>query len=632
MWNFSFILPSFFILVIFLGYYFFLPRMPLRKNYTFLKLLLVEFAVIILDVISTWVDIQYKGHSYFTLYFFNLLFFILFFVRTYLYYSYTTCLVNSYRLNHSFLKYIGMIPAFVCCIIAISSVFTGLLFYIDETGYHHGPLRLILYINLFIYIFFSVILALIKKDSFQRKHELWAALGYNVCLLVGAICRLIFPNFLLMDTFCIMAIIIIYLTFENPELYIEQHVDIFNSLALIDYLNEFPKYKDYKILAVMIHNYNDMREIYGAIQMDKGLYLIGKFLSRLVSRTKVFYYRKGRFIIITSPQADTKKLINQINERFTDPWTSKDTELYLEVNFVQLENITHKESTDLILNTIANALDKNDITNKHDCLYIGDKEIIENEKIFNIKQNIETAIENEAVEVYLQPIVDSQTYKIAGAEALARIRNTKGEIIMPSDFIPIAEKNGDINKIGKLIFDKTCQIIQEHDLQNSCLKWINVNLSPTQFIMTDLAKEYGAIIDKYGVDASFIHLEITEESLVDYTVLTKQISLLRDIGFQFVLDDYGKGYSNLIRLKKCPFINIKLDMELVWDYCKDPEEIFPNIMQAFKIVYFSVTAEGIEDDYMAAVMRQIGCTYMQGNYFSKALPVPKFLDYLEANK
>ena len=108
------------------------------------------------------------------------------------------------------------------------------------------------------------------------------------------------------------------------------------------------------------------------------------------------------------------------------------------------------------------------------------------------------------------------------------------------------------------------------------------------------------------------------------TFLTKHIKVLEDKGFRFVLDDYGIGYSNISRLKKCPFINVKLDMSLVWDYCKKPDDILPTMVTAFKHMGFSVTAEGIETREMAEHLSNIGVDYQQGFYFAKPMPMADF--------
>ena len=142
---------------------------------------------------------------------------------------------------------------------------------------------------------------------------------------------------------------------------------------------------------------------------------------------------------------------------------------------------------------------------------------------------------------------------------------------------------------------------------------------------SDLPRLFSSLLDEYGVSAERIHLEITEESMVDEFFFQKQIEALSAKGFQFVLDDYGTGYSNLTRLKKCPFMSIKLDMEVVWDYCKKPDRILPMMIQAFKHMGFLVTAEGIEDGSMAGKMKGIGCDYFQGFFYSKPVPIDEFI-------
>ena len=81
----------------------------------------------------------------------------------------------------------------------------------------------------------------------------------------------------------------------------------------------------------------------------------------------------------------------------------------------------------------------------------------------------------------------------------------------------------------------------------------------------------------------------------------------------------------MVRLKKCPFVNVKLDMSMVWEYCKKPDEILPTMIQAFKHMNFGVTAEGIEDEKMEREMSEIGVDFLQGFYYSKPVPMEEFV-------
>ena len=162
------------------------------------------------------------------------------------------------------------------------------------------------------------------------------------------------------------------------------------------------------------------------------------------------------------------------------------------------------------------------------------------------------------------------------------------------------------------------------------LKWINVNLSPIQCMHSDLPRLFDAILQEYGVPAELIHLEITEESMVNYAKQERQIEALHRKGFQLALDDYGAGFSNLHQVKKISFSNIKLDMKIVWDYIRDRDSLLPSLVQAFKQMGFSITAEGIETQEMVEAMAGIGCDYLQGYFFSRPLPVEEFIAKYQA--
>ena len=113
--------------------------------------------------------------------------------------------------------------------------------------------------------------------------------------------------------------------------------------------------------------------------------------------------------------------------------------------------------------------------------------------------------------------------------------------------------------------------------------------------------------------------------MIDFSLLRNQIISLHEHGFEFSLDDYGSGYSNLSRVRQYPFTNIKIDMEVVRNYCRDRDLLLPAMVQAFRKMSFSVTAEGIETEEMADAMKDIGCNYLQGYFFSRPVPMDEFL-------
>jgi EAL domain-containing protein (putative c-di-GMP-specific phosphodiesterase class I) len=248
-----------------------------------------------------------------------------------------------------------------------------------------------------------------------------------------------------------------------------------------------------------------------------------------------------------------------------------------------------------------------------------------------MKRSVENAIKKSDVLVYLQPIIDASTGKLAGAEALARLKDPKLGMIMPSEFISLAEENGSILTMGEQIFRKACEFMVYYGKQIS-LPWINVNLSPIQCLDHNLPEEFYNIIKEYSLTPDQIRLEITEEENIDHNLLQQQIHSMEEKGFSFILDDYGTGYSNIDRIKKLSFHHIKMDKSIVWEYFKKPDDILPLTVQMFRSLGMSVTAEGVETAEMAEELTKMGCTHLQGYYYAKPMPMEQFYETTKSKK
>ena len=402
---------------------------------------------------------------------------------------------------------------------------------------------------------------------------------------------------------------------------------MFNNKAFSEYLEEINGKKPYSVLAFIIHNYRDLREMYGARQMDVGVELIGSFLLNEFPDMEIFYCRSGKFAILGDEtlELEADNIRKKIEERFESSWNSDDTDIYFDVSFVYIKPGKKGLSTNTIINVLIQSLGKVANAGSEDYVLIDEKMVHSTEQDAEIKRILENAIDLNQVEVFLQPIVDAATQKMVGAEALARIRDDDGKLISPGLFIPIAEQNGRINQLGEQVLDKVCKFVAASDMEKMGLNWINVNLSPIQFVRHDLKERLERIIGENRVAPSYIHFEVTEQSFIDEGLLFKQIHSIQKSGFYFVLDDYGSGYSNPARLKKCPFIGVKMDMSLVWEYAKKPDELLPNMVSTYSKLGFLITAEGVEDENMAKMMTDIGCDYLQGYYFDRPLTMDEFI-------
>ncbi|SFC26270.1 EAL domain-containing protein [Butyrivibrio sp. YAB3001] len=626
MWNYSFVFPSLLVLGVFVGYYFSLPRVPLRMNRTFIHLIIIECSVMILDIVSSAADSSHQDFSLFTLYVVNSAYFIAFFARAYYFFIFTASALRLNFLNSKTKRYIIAMPFAISIVIVLTTSFTRWFYYMDEEGYHSAPLYNLLYFVFWLYLCLSFYGVFTRKEDLRIKSEYHILFWYNVILLGGTIVRLLFPKYLLMDTFCLLALITIYLSFENPDFYMEGRTWLFNNRALLEYLEEINDRKKFTLFAFTIHNYNELKELYGSRQMDIGNYKIGEYLRKEFKKKKIFYNRDGRFVILYEEKCDKDEINRKLQERFRNPWVAEDAEFYFDIGCAYLDSSVAKIPFSVLSQLLTIASIEADRADRNEVKEIGAEHATKARKEMEVKRAMAYALDQNLVEVFLQPIMDARTGKLAGAEALARIRDSEGKIIPPDLFIPIAEQNGRINEMGHQVFVKVCKFIKDNDLDKMGMSWINVNLSPIQFMRADLGEILMKSMTEYEIDPKYIHLEITEEHMVDDQLLVNQANTIRQLGFQLVLDDYGKGYSNMTRVKQCPFICIKLDMSIVWDYIKKPDEMLPSMVKTFSSMGFEITAEGIEDENMARQMREIGCKYLQGFYYARALPMDEFLE------
>lgn len=618
------LIPNLLILWIFLAYYLTMPRPNNRRNRTFRRLLILQSLVLFLDLLIEWSNENPKTLPALVMSVLCTVYCALFLNRSYAGFLFTFDILHLKEQDAPRRRRISLAVFLALEVVALSNVLHGAMVRVDGGTYQESPLyRLLSFACLF---YAGLSLYLLKSFSHRlNRSELVSAIVAQAVLVVGASLHIARASSLILHTAFLIAIIILYLNFENPDLYMANRGNAFNMRAFRELMEEAIEGKTYHILAFVLRDYIDMRGIYGGQQMDKGVSMMGAFLVRTYPEYQVFYLRSGRFVLLGPESMDLEQLRTDLHERFQTPWVADDAELDLSVAFVQITTDMGLDTVDRILNYIFLAFDYADETLPNPDGLIDTDSIREIDRQVDVKRSLEHCLEQNEVEIFLQPLIDSKKRSLAGAEVLCRIRDEKGSIISPTLFVPIAEKNGCINLMGEQVLEKACQFVRDNDLDAMGLSWLNVNLSPIQCMKKDLNERFATILSQYGVSTDIIHLEITEQSVMDISRLEKQIQILRNIGFLFSLDDYGSGYSNLSRVKQYPFANIKLDMGIVWDYFRDKDTLLPTIVKAFKEMGFTITAEGIETAEMADEMSEIGCDYLQGYYFSKPLPTDEFV-------
>ncbi|MEZ0332668.1 MAG: putative bifunctional diguanylate cyclase/phosphodiesterase, partial [Gemmatimonadales bacterium] len=255
-------------------------------------------------------------------------------------------------------------------------------------------------------------------------------------------------------------------------------------------------------------------------------------------------------------------------------------------------------------------------------------------KRLTLENALRRALEREEFEVHYQPIVDTESGAPVAAEALVRWRHPELGLLLPLEFVPLAEENGLIVPIGEWVMRRACA--QNLEWQRAGLGPIRVvvNLSGPQ-LTRGLIESVGRTLRETGLEARWLGLELTETGLVNHQKEgTDTLHALRSMGLHLSVDDFGTGYSSFSYLKHFPLDTLKIDRAFIRDITSDPGDavICTAIVALGHALGLTVTAEGVESEEQVELLRKQGCDQMQGYYFSRPVPAEAMAELLRDRK
>ncbi len=253
-----------------------------------------------------------------------------------------------------------------------------------------------------------------------------------------------------------------------------------------------------------------------------------------------------------------------------------------------------------------------------------------------LETRLRDALENNLIDVYLQPQFEGQSKTPIWAEALVRWFDKEEGYISPARFIPVAEESGLIHLLGQRVLERVCEMLRDHGtaLRAMGIQGVSVNLSARQFYSETLEKMIGDVFRRYAIDPSHIEFELTESTVTDD--MDRAITVmetLRDVGCRLSIDDFGTGYSSLSYLKRFPLNSLKIDRTFVDDIPdnKSDCEIACAVINLAHNLGLSVVAEGVETQAQLDFLHQNGCEYFQGFYLARPLSLDQLLIQFSAS-
>ncbi|ANX05617.1 diguanylate cyclase [Immundisolibacter cernigliae] len=241
----------------------------------------------------------------------------------------------------------------------------------------------------------------------------------------------------------------------------------------------------------------------------------------------------------------------------------------------------------------------------------------------SLESALQLALERQEFSIHYQNQLDLNTGQVTGMEALLRWKHPQLGLVLPMQFLPLAEESGLIVPIGKWVIETACRDCIAMQQASGRRLTVSVNLSARQFADDNLARDLEAILQRTGIEPGLLELGVTESVLL--TDVYRAVAILGDLralGVRVAIDNFGASYSSLSTLRRFRFDTVNIDGSVIRDYAHSPEDrkLTEATIAMGKDLAFTVVAEGVETEDQAQFLRAAACDKAQGFYFGRPAP------------
>ena len=554
-------------------------------------------------------------------------------VSSAMYAIYVVNIVDAIHIFRGKVKsFILVLPTLLCMIMLGVNFFTPCVFSIGGQGEYRRE-----FFMTFLYVagIFYMILGFIVVKRYHRRltrGRFVSTIAIFPLVVVAAVFQMFNPDIPIEMFANAIGLLFVALLIQSPEQVISSVTGL-NKITryMDDVRNSLDNGLDITVVMITMENDKTLRGILGVEEYHKLLREISEdFLewSRPYGYDVEWYYLgNGMFRCVMNQciKDQAEDFAERINEKLNTGYKYND----MFINLLPIICITRCpqdiEDVDSVMR-FGDELAEHEYTGR--VLYARD---IYNKERYDLMRDMDMILENafaeNRFEVYYQPIYSIDSGKYNSAEALLRLNDGMYGYISPEIFIPAAEENGMIHKIGKFVLEEVCRFIAGEKFKNLGLEYVEVNLSVIQCMSSELSEDVLAVMERYGVSNEQINLEITETAAAyAQTTMMDNINSLTDDGIAFSLDDFGTGYSNMKRIASMPFAIVKLDKTFA-DIDTDDKmmKVVKNTISMVKDMNMKIVVEGVETEESLREFSNLGVDYIQGYYFSRPLPQDKFI-------
>ncbi len=318
-------------------------------------------------------------------------------------------------------------------------------------------------------------------------------------------------------------------------------------------------------------------------------------------------------------------VIRRIEERFTQPFQIDGQDIFTSMSVgIALSTTGYSQAADIMRDADTAMYRAKSQGRARYQIFDAEMRTLVQERM-RIEVELRHGLERGELVVHYQPIIAADSGRITAFEALVRWNHPERGLLLPGEFIHVAEDTGIIIPLGEFVLDEACRQLRQwhHDYPDMMPFSVSVNVSPRQFHQSDLVAQVQEILDRHDLQPEYLELEITESVFIaDRERACDIIRHLRELGVRVCIDDFGTGYSSLSYLQHFPVNTLKIDRSFTRTLGREAKsmEMVRAIINMARELGLNVIAEGVENDTEFDCLKNLACRYMQGFSFSRPVP------------
>ena len=508
--------------------------------------------------------------------------------------------------------------------------------FLVEQGYQRGPWFFLIYAGVAVYLVFVIGYMVHYRDLVERSKAI-AVMSYIPIGVTALVIQLLSPSTLVEMFSAAISLLVMSIGVQRPEEIMDSDTQFMKySAYATDMTRNYRNDKHFNVVMLNLGNFSSINAMMGydfaMLVLNDVVARIRKINRHLDNRGDVYYLDRGRFRMVFSENDRERavKAADMLVKSLTEKADFNKIDVSLNPFVILAQCPEEIPDFDTLMTFGMDFHEKLKFEGR--VMHVAEAM---HEDMFEIQNNIDKIIENalnfRRFQVYYQPIYSTEKGKFVSAEALLRLFDPNFGFISPELLVTAAEKSGAIHRIGDYVLEEVCRFIASDEFKALGLEYIEVNLSVTQCMRSNLAEDVLEIMNRYHVPMEAVNLEITETAASHaQEVMSENLSKLTQAGISISLDDYGTGYSNIKRVIQLPLKIIKLDKTFV-DEQDNPKMrvVLKNTVAMLKDMNMEIVVEGIETQEMLDFFTDLRCDFIQGYFFSKPIPKPEFVNFIK---